>query len=329
MGYYRHLSAKERELIYLLLEQDFSYAAIGKILNRNKSSICREIKRNTGRNGFYSPSEACDKYRERRKNCHARFCLDDPKLFEFVKDKIFNFQWSPEQIENRLRFENSELSVSYATIYRGFRAGRFDYATPVSVRKGARKLRHRGRKMHRNHLQEKRGRFPVSNDIENRPASAQTRAVTGHWEADTVIGKKGKMCLLTLNDRKSRFLIARKADRKTAECINREMIKAFEGVKVKSITPDRGKEFACHAEVTKALNGAQFYFPKPHQPWQRGTNENSNGLLREYFPKGKDIGDYSSRDVKNAVNKINRRPRKCLNWKTPYEVFYGLSLHLT
>ena len=107
------------------------------------------------------------------------------------------------------------------------------------------------------------------------------------------------------------------------------MIKALSGVTVKSITPDRGKEFAGHSEVTEALGGVQFYFPGPHQPWQRGTNENSNGLLREYFPKGEDIGNYSSAQIKSAVNKLNKRPRKCLDWKTPYEVFYRVSLHLT
>lgn len=263
------------------------------------------------------------------KNCHARYKLDDPRLFRFVKDKIFNFQWSPEQIDNRLKQESSKLSISYTTIYRGFKAGRFDYSTSQSVRKGSKKLRHKGRKIHYSYVQEKQGRFPISNDIEDRPISAETRSRLGHWEADTVIGKKGKKCLLTLNDRKSRFLIARKSDRKTAECINEQMIKALKGMKVMSITPDRGKEFAGHAEVTEALDGVQFYFPGPHQPWQRGTNENSNGLLREYFPKGSDIGDYSSAQIKTVVDKINRRPRKCLNWKTPYEVFYGFSLHLT
>lgn len=329
MGCYKHLSTKERELIYLMLGQGCSYAAIGKVLGRSKSSISREIKRNVGDDGFYFPSEAMGKYRERRRNCHARRRLDDPRILSFIKDKIFNFQWSPEQIENRLKHEKSGLSISYATIYRGFRSGRFDYSTPASVRKGCRKLRHKGRKIHYSHVKETRGRFPVSNDIEDRPLSAQTRSRLGHWEADTVIGKKGKKCLLTLNDRKSRFLIARISDRKTAECVNAQMIKALKGVKVKSITPDRGKEFAGHAEVTEALDGVQFYFPGPHQPWQRGTNENSNGLLREYFPKGSDIGDYSSAQVRAAVDRINRRPRKCLGWKTPYEVFYGVSLHLT
>lgn len=328
MGY-SHISIKERELIYLLLEENLSYAAIGKILGRSKSTISREIKRNTGSDNYYSPSEATQKYKERRKNSHAKYRLDDQRLFRFIKNKIFNQQWSPEQIANRLKLEGNALSVSYATIYRGFRAGRFDYKTPTSIRKGSRKLRHRGRKMHYGHTKDNRGCFPVSNDIESRPLSAQTRSRFGHWEADTVIGKRGKKCLLTLNDRKSRFLIARKAERKNAKCINRQMIKALSGVTVKSITPDRGKEFAGHSEVTEALGGVQFYFPGPHQPWQRGTNENSNGLLREYFPKGEDIGNYSSAQIKSAVNKLNKRPRKCLDWKTPYEVFYRVSLHLT
>ena len=127
---------------------------------------------------------------------------------------------------------------------------------------------------------------------------------------------------------KSRFATGGKADKKNACEVNRVMIRALQGLPVKTITPDRGKEFARHAEVTSVLQ-APFYFPEPHQPWQRGTNENTNGLLREYFPKGQDLTDISEDHIQEVFDELNKRPRKCLGYRTPYEVFYKKKLHLT
>ena len=141
-------------------------------------------------------------------------------------------------------------------------------------------------------------------------------------------GKTGKACLLTLTDRKSRYLLCRKIPKKNAQCVKQAMIELLKDEPLQSITPDRGKEFSKHPEISQQLSLVEFYFPLPHHPWQRGTNENTNGLLREYFPKTKDI-DQSDSYIEAKIEEINRRPRKCLNWKTPYEVYHSVELHLT
>lgn len=142
-------------------------------------------------------------------------------------------------------------------------------------------------------------------------------------------GKTGRACFVTMVDRKSRFLAAGKAAKKEAASVNEIMIRIMQGMPLESITPDRGKEFARHKEVTEALGGVQFYFPLPRHPWERGTNENTNGLLREYFPKGKDLTDISEEYLQKVIDELNMRPRKCLGYRTPYEVFYSKVLHLT
>ena len=130
-------------------------------------------------------------------------------------------------------------------------------------------------------------------------------------------------------DRKSRYLLGGKADKKKADPVNKVMIRVLKDQPLKSITPDRGKEFSKHSEVTAALDDVQFYFPRPHHPWQRGTDENTNGLLREYFPKGKDLTDITDDCIQSRIDELNKRPRKCPGYKTPHEVYDSTSLHLT
>uniref|UniRef100_UPI000661730B IS30 family transposase n=2 Tax=Cardiobacterium hominis TaxID=2718 RepID=UPI000661730B len=234
-------------------------------------------------------------------------------------------QWSPEQIQYRLRHENSQHSISSATIYRAIYMGLFN--DPDWVRSGKRNLRHRGKKRLYKGAKITRGGFAISHEISERPAEAQARARLGDWKADTVAGITGGAVQTTLTDRKSRFLHCVRLEKKTADGVNAAIIEALSGEILHSITPDRGKEFARHAEVTKAL-GAEFYFPPPYQPWQRGTNENTNGLLREFFPKHQDIAQYSDEYIEKCVWKLNNRPRKCLQWRTPYEVHFDKALHL-
>ena len=191
-----------------------------------------------------------------------------------------------------------------------------------------RKLRHRAKTRHTKGHNETRGRIVISNELSERPVEANDRSRIVDWEGDTVAGKKAGPCIVTLADRKSRFLISRKAFKKTASFVCDVMIKCLEGQPLHSITPDRGKEFSKHTEVSAALDNVQFYFPQPHQPWQRGTNENTNGLLREYFPKGTDLSKYSDEYIQSKVDELNTRPRKCLGFLTPYEVYYSISLHL-
>lgn len=154
----------------------------------------------------------------------------------------------------------------------------------------------------------------------------------GHFEADTIVGKQGGACLVTLVDRNSRFTLAAKVPMGTAGNVRDAMIALLGQLppdKVKSIPPDRGSEFSFYQQVSAALSGVPFYFADPHAPWQRGTNENTNGLIREYIPKGSDIAPLTEHSIEYFIYKMNLRPRKCLNWRSPFEVFFELVLHLT
>lgn len=257
------------------------------------------------------------------------------ELYSLVRRLFLEEEWSPEQIANRLVQENSVHRISYTTIYRAIYAGIFDTAQQRRSKgnRGAiRKLRHRGKNRRRKGTVETRGKIVISNRIQERPQEADGRRVIGHWEADTVAGKTGSACLVTITDRCSRYLLAGRVTKKISALVADEMIALLSALpkeKRKTITPDRGKEFSSHDSVTQKLNGLPFYFPDPHAPWQRGTNENTNGLLREYLPKSFDIALPSDHDITAFIEKLNFRPRKCLGWKTPHEVFFNLSLHLT
>ena len=327
MCHYHHLTLIEREKIMFFRAQGKNLSTIAGELGRNKATIAREISRNTlGKD--YIPALAQENYRERRKKCRPHKKLDSINLRTIVKDKFIQHQWSPEEIAGGLRLEKHCESVSYATVYRGIYAGLFDdEKLSHGARGAARKLRHKGKPRHKKGYVERRGKIRVSNELSARPRAANNRRRLGDWESDTVAGKTGRACLVTLVDRKSRFVAGGKADKKNARQVSRIIIRALQGLPVKTITPDRGTEFARHDEVTSALH-VPFYFPEPHQPWQRGTNENTNGLLREYFPKGQDLTDVSQEHVQEIFDELNMRPRKCLGFQTPYEVFYKRSLHL-
>lgn len=335
MSHYHHLSISEREKILTLRLQGESLRTIAAELGRNVSTVSREISRNGHSRHGYSAVAAEKKYRQRRGKCKRRKLLSNVELYTIVKSLFLNMQWSPEQIANRLVYENSLYRISYASIYRAIYAGMFDtqeQRRSHGNRGAIRKLRRRGKTRHRKGAEEARGTMPVSNRIQERPIEANERREIGHWEADTVAGKTGSACLLTFTDRRSRYLLAAKAAKKTSKLIADKMIELLSPLpkgKRRSVTPDRGKEFAKHDLVTQALNGLPFYFSDPQAPWQRGTNENTNGLIREYLPKSFDIALMSDSDISDFVNKLNLRPRKCLGWKTPYEVFFNHSLHLT
>lgn len=326
---HHHLTLEEREMIMKYQAMGFSLSKIAEAIGRNKSTISRELRRNSA-DEIYMPSIAHDLYLGRRKACHPNRKLDDPVLYRYVKDRFLIDQWSPQQIEGRLILEKASSLISYSTIYRAIYGGRFDEPHLSHGNRGAiRKLRHKGKSRHTKDYEEKRGKMQISHEISERPKEAEERNRIGDWEADTVAGKKGRSCLVTLVDRKSRFLIGGRAPLKKAAPVNKIMISVLKDQPIESITPDRGKEFARHQEVSEALDQVKFYFPLPHHPWQRGTNENTNGLIREYFPKGEDLDDKSDEMIRQAFDKINKRPRKCLGYRTPYEVYYSTELRLT
>lgn len=324
MSQYKHLTLCEREKLLFFVGKGYSVAKIASELGRSRSTIYRELKRNSKRKE-YLPVNAQKKYEKRRKKCHRHKLLEDVVLYELVKDRFLNHRWSPEQIANRLRIEGSEYSISYNTIYRAIYAGMFD--TPEQLRSQGnrgmkRRLRHKGKPRHKKREDDRRGKIAISHSIEERPEEAKLRMRLGDWEADTVLGKQGKACLVTLVDRKSRYLRCMKVESHTSEAVASAIITLLKDLPHKTITPDRGREFGRHAEVTQALDDVQFYFALPHHPWQRGTNENTNGLLREYFPKGYDITDVSDEDIQRVENELNSRPRKCLAFLSPHEFFF-------
>ena len=322
MGRQIHLTLREREDIMLMRRDGRGVSEIARAIGRSKSTVSRELKRNSCER-FYRASTAQRRYEGRRLACRRRRALDDERVFNLVRDKFLEEQWSPEQIEGRLALELGRSPVSDTTIYRGIHAGRFDGC--IGGRKAKRRLRHRGKR--RRGPSERRGKIKASHEISERPAAAEGRSEPGHWEGDTVAGKAGGPCLLTLVDRKDGFLVGGKCRRKAAKCVRDKMPRALEGQPLGSVTLDRGKEFADHAQVTADID-VQSYFALPHHPWQRGTNENTNGLLREYFPKGESLARVSEERVQEVYDKLNRRPRKRLGYRTPYEVHYSETLRL-
>lgn len=332
MSHYEHLSIKERESILKLRAEGKGIREISRAMNRNAGTISRELKRNGGKDGYW-PAEAEKKYRKRRKKCCRKRILDEPEIKSFVQHKIIDEQWSPEQIANRTKLENSVYQVSHPTIYRAIYAGRLETRKLSHGERGiARKLRHRGKTRRKKGEEETRGKLRISNPIEDRPPAANDRSEMGHWEADTVSGKTGSSCLITLTCRKSRMLLTLKIPKKTSAHVRDGMIQLLRALPpelVRSVTPDRGMEFAKHAEISAALNAVPFYFPPPHSPWLRGTNENTNGLIREYCPKSTDLETFVPSFFAAFTNKINLRPRKCLGWRSPFEIFFNQLLHLT
>jgi len=223
--------------------------------------------------------------------------------------------WSPEQITGHLK-DIGEPSVSpewiYQHIYADKRNGG-DLHTRLRCQKQRRK---------RYGSIERRGQIKNRISIEKRPAIVDLRSRIGDWEADTVIGKQGHSVLVTLVERKTRFTVAIKAVNKTARAVTDaicDYLKPYQE-RVLTLTYDNGREFAYHEEIAREL-AAEGFFAHPYHSWERGLNENTNGLIRQYIPKGKDIDDLSDEDVAEIIKKINKRPRKCLGFKTPNQLF--------
>ena len=333
MSHYHHLSIKERESIWELRLKGVSQRKIAEVLGRNVSTISRELSRNSTRKQ-YRPSEAQEKYQQRRIRCRRPYLLDNESLRKSVAALITEQQWSPEEIANRMRKENGDSPLSYSTIYRAIHTGRMEP-------KGKRKKSRHGRYPTHKHLRRKgwkikKKKVPpasfITKTIDERPKSAEKRIQIGHWEGDLVYSSFHKIYVITLVDRCSRYLLTgisySKKPEEIADAIT-SMLETVPKSKVRSITLDRGSEFALHSKVTEKIPNAIFYFAHPYSPWERGINENTNGLLRQYIPKQTYKVPFSPELLTEFTSKLNLRPRKCLNWKTPFEVFFNKVLHLT
>jgi len=333
MSHYHHLTIEEREKILVLYTEKKTLQSIAKELGRNVSTISRELNRNKTPKKKYSAIESQRRYHFRRKKCRRKKLLENEDIKKVVERLFLEQQWSPEEIANRLSLEGS-YQISYSTIYRAIYSGIFDteeQKCSQGNRGAKRKLRHRGKPRKNKNKSDPRGQVPISNRIGDRPKEAKERKEIGHWEADTLLGKANKACLVTLVDRCSRYLLAGKVEKKVSPLVAERMINLFRCIPdnaIRTITPDRGREFTHHPKVTTELN-LPFYFADAHSPWQRGTNENTNGLLREYFPKSFDFDSCNEQTIDVYIDRLNKRPRKCLGWKSPFEVFHNLLLHFT
>lgn len=334
MSHYRHLSIEEREKLYLLHGQGKSFRCIAAELGRSPSTISREYKRGRCWRNPYLPSRAQYRYEKRRLKCGKKRILADPGARKVVRGLIER-HWSPEQISNRLKLEDNALQLSWITIYRAVWAGVFDAPRPSNGHKKyadyfVHKLRKKGRKRRKGGGRQ--GQFEIRHTIDERPLECENRTVTGHFEADSVLGTRKGARIVNLVDRCSRFTLIAKvgsADAQMAQTAMCGMLSRLPEEAAISVTPDRGHEFARYREVESAFPNVTFYFPPPHSPWKRGTNENTNGLIREYLPKKKDMTPVSDEQMQLIADSLNLRPRKCLNWRTPLEIFSNKLLHLT
>ena len=301
---YTHLTTTERVKIETYLELGMSIRSIARRLGRQPSTVSREIRKNPG----YTAERAQERYTKSKGNCGAKTKLDD-RMRRTIVERL-RATWSPEQIVGRL-FDGK---IAFSTIYRWIYAGLID--VPVTV------LRQKGK---RRKPVETRGRINVGLTISDRPREVRTRETFGHWELDTVVSGRGKSraCVATFVERKSRFYLALPITDCTAASMEgaiHAVHGAFPGGTFETATTDRGKEFSGHERIQASL-GVPVYFADPYSSWQRGSNENANGLLREFFPKGTDFAQVGDGELADALAKINGRPRKCLDWKTAHEVF--------
>ena len=315
MKNYSHITTNERELIYLYLNQGKGFRDIGRLLGRSDRTIAREVERNGGRAG-YKPSLADESYAKRRLFKSKK--LDDEMLQGFVVGKL-NRGWSPEQIAGRIKLLNPGISISHETIYkfiyskdfRGYRFWEF-------LRKGhVRRQKKHDRKAQRcKHLQ-----IPGRINISNRPEDANNRDYLGHWETDLMEGTRSRQVVSVLADRKSGYVLLDMLKSKGAYPKAYSVVESLKYYPKKTITFDNGSENHRH-ELVSALTGCKTFFCNPYHSWEKGTVENTIGLVRSYVPKGTNLDTVSKSDLKAVEIELNNRPRKRLGYLTPYEVLW-------
>jgi IS30 family transposase len=314
---YRHLTYEQRCQIFALRQSGQSQAAIARQIGVHRSTISRELARNAGKRG-YRFKLAQEKALGRRRNASRMPHKMKPELVSLIEKKLTQEQWSPDQISGWLR-KHGIANISHERIYQHIWADK---------KKGGKlyvHLRHRAKKYNkRKGKTSGRGLIPNRVDIDQRPAIVAEKVRIGDWEADTIIGAEHKGVILSHVDRKSKFTKLAKLPDKTSAGIVRACTRTLRPIadRIKTITYDNGKEFAAHAEIAASL-GARSYFAKPYHSWERGLNEHTNGLVRQYFPKGTDFSTLTHAEVQKVEDKLNSRPRKALGYRTPREVFFA------
>ena len=312
---YNQITMIQRYQIEALIKEGLSKSCIAKNLGVHRSTIYREINRNSI-DGYYKAEYAQIqtrlRYQRKTKN------LKITRRYQKYILKHLKQGWSPEQISGRMPIDGLS-SLSHETIYR------FIYKKIKQGSDLSKYLRHKNRKYKsRKGIYEYRGKIPRAKSIHLRDKAANNKERIGDFEADTIIGKDHKQAIVTLVDRHSKFTLMQMVNSKEAFDVSRAILRLLKPLQavVKTITSDNGKEFAYFQEIERKLQ-CQFYFAEPYKSWQRGLNEHTNGLIREYIPKKTKFINISNKQIIEIQNKLNHRPRKVLGYKTPYEVFFG------
>lgn len=312
---YTHLSQDERDTIAVLRSEGHSLRSIAKKMKRDHGTLSRELKRNAPpvHTGYYLPHKAHERAVKRNSDRAKRERLKDPRLRSYVRRRI-KADWSPELTAGRWNTLHPESSISYEAIYQWIYADARDLI-PYLVR--AHKKRER-RGYSRKH---KKSHIPNRISISERPRAVEKRRVVGHWETDTAVSRKSKAALQVTAERKTRYTRIAKLSAKTAHCMRVGLTRRLSRVPQRlraSITYDNGTENTDHEETNRIL-GTRSYFCEPYHSWEKGTVENTIGLVRRFLPKKTDFAIISSKDIRKIERWINNRPRKCLNFKTPAE----------
>ncbi len=306
------LTLEERFKIETLDQAGLNASKIAIELGRHKSSISRELTRNSI-DGIYKHNNAQKLTRQRKSSCGRTKLTDDN--WTFVRALLY-LKWSPEQISGWLK-ENPGIGfyISDQWIYEYIRNNQGDGGDLYT------QLRREGRPYRNGKFRPYRGKIKDRVGIEERPEIVERRIRIGDWEVDSVIGKLNKSSLVTLVERVSRYTVIIRVNSKEAEIVAKAIIKRAKSLKLppKTITEDNGTEFADHKKIAEAL-GIDFYFTHPYSSWEKGTNENTNGLIRQYFPKGTDFNHITEEAILLVEHELNNRPRKCLNFKNPAEI---------
>jgi IS30 family transposase len=312
---YRQLAPEERYMLAALRRQGLNQSEIARSLGRHRSTVCRELRRNSTRaDGRYRATTAQERTNGRRSRSrrNRRFSAED---FARVEE-LLRRQWSPEQVAGHLA-RSGQLSISHETIYGHVWRDKREGGTLYTHLRGARKRR---RKRYGSY--DSRGKLAGKRLISERPSEVEARGRVGHWEADTVMGAGSKDCVVTLVERKTGLVMIGKLADRTVESLNRRAISLMRrrGTKFETVTVDNGTEFHGYERIERHT-GVMFFFAHPYHSWERGSNENANGLIRQYLPKGVSMAGLSQQQCNSIARTLNTRPRKRLGFRTPLECF--------
>jgi transposase, IS30 family len=312
---YRQLTPEERYMLAALRRQGYNKSQIARSLGRHRSTVCREVRRNSTRaDGHYRAFTAQERTQGRRSRSrrNSHFTAEDLATV----DRLLCRQWSPEQVAGHLR-RAGLLSISHETIYRHVWRDKKAGGLLYTHLRGASKRRRK-----RYGAYDSRGRLAGKRPISERPPEVETRQRPGHWEIDTVAGSGSKDCIVSLVERKTGLLLIGKLADRTTASLNRRVISLIrrDEAACATVTADNGTEFHDYQGI-EARTRALFYFARPYHSWERGSNENANGLIRQYLPKGVSMAGLSQHQCNAIARKLNTRPRKRLGFRTPLECF--------